>query len=236
MELYLLEGVSYLSLKENHGLLLNESNFQFKLALYQTHGLNALKPRSKSIRYSESFKRLIVQEHIDEGTSAYSLAVKHNLPGTETIRHWIIKYTNREENNRYSLLPEVYTMKNRKTTLEEKVKIVEDYLENHLTYNQAAEKYQVSYKNVYTWVQKYNKHGLDGLIDSRGSRKPTTIQTNEEKLKAKIAALEARNEYLETENAAIKKLQEVERELMSGRHGTKQNSKRLKSYKKKDSK
>lgn len=58
-------------------------------------------------------------------------------------------------------------------------------------------------------------HGPDGLVDGRGRGKPDTTQTEEEKIRAENAALRARNEYLETENAALKKLEEMERELMS---------------------
>src|SRR5690625_1277777 len=105
-------------------------------------------------------------------------------------------------------------MKGRKSTHEEKVEIVKDYLSEGLSYTEAAKKHHVSYNNIYSWVQKYKKHGPDGLVDGRGRRKPNTIQTDEEKLKTEIAALKTCNEYLETENAALKKLKEVERELM----------------------
>ncbi|MHB2048021.1 hypothetical protein ACYCET_06540, partial [Aerococcus urinae] len=68
-----------------------------------------------------------------------------------------------------------------------------------------------------------------GLIDSRGRRKPMSIQNEEEKLRTELAALKARNEYLETENAALKKLKEVERELMSDGQNIKQSSKQSKN-------
>lgn len=51
-----------------------------------------------------------------------------------------------------------------------------------------------------------------------------------------MAALKARNEYLEAENAALKKLKEVERELMSRKRGLKLNTKQSRNYKKKGSK
>ncbi|WP_373792421.1 hypothetical protein, partial [Jeotgalibaca porci] len=76
----------------------------------------------------------------------------------------------------------------------------------------------------------------DGLIDGRGRGKPESIQTDEERIQAEITVLKARNEYLETENAALKKLEEVERELMLRKRGLKQNFKRSKNSKKKDSK
>lgn len=127
-------------------------------------------------------------------------------------------------------------MKSRKTTQEERMNIVKDCLENGLSYKDTAEKYQVAYNSVYQWVQKYQKHGPDGLVDGRGRRKPESIQTKQERIQAENSALKARNEYLETENAALKKLKEVERELMLRRQGTKRNTKRSRNYSKKDSK
>src|SRR5699024_3954587 len=122
------------------------------------------------------------------------------------------------------------------TTQAEKFEIVKDCLANGLSYKETAEKYQVSYNNVYSWIQKYKEHGPDGLIDGRGRGKPESIQTDEERIQAEITVLKARNEYLETENDALKKLEEVERELMLRKRGLKQNFKRSKNSKKKDSK
>ena len=73
-------------------------------------------------------------------------------------------------------------------------------------------------------------------MDRRGRRKLDSIQTDEEKLKTEIAALKARNEYLATENAALKKLKEVERELMLNKQDTKLNTKQSKDSTSKDSK
>ena len=78
---------------------------------------------------------------------------------------------------------------------------------------------------MYQWVKKYQKYGTDGLIDSRGNRKPDNIQ----RIRAEMAILNARNGYLETENAALKKLQEVESELMFAKRDLKRNIKRLKN-------
>lgn len=51
-----------------------------------------------------------------------------------------------------------------------------------------------------------------------------------EKIRIEIVALKERNKYLETENAALKKLKEVERDLMSHKRGMKRNTKRLRNY------
>lgn len=234
--LYLEDGKSFRELSKDYGLLLNESNFSQKVLRYQEHGLSGIQTRSINNHYSKEFKKRVVQEYLEEGLAVRPLARKYNIPSHETVRNWIIKYTRGEEMRSYSPKPEVYTMKGKKTTQEEKIEIVKDFLAKDLSYKEAAEKHQVSYNNIYSWVQKYKAHGPAGLIDGRGRGKPENIQTVEEKLRTEMVALKARNEYLETENAALKKLQVVERELMSRKRGMRRNTKRSRNYKKKDTK
>lgn len=236
IQLYLEEGKSFRELNEDYGLLLSRSGFNKKVLRYQEYGLLGIQTKSNNNHYTKDFKMTVIREHLEEETPIIQLARKYNIPSDSTVRNWIIKYTKGEENGRYSPKPEVYTMKGKRTTQEEKIEIVKDFLSNSLSYKEAAEKHQVSYNNVYSWVQKYKEHGPDGLIDGRGRGKPDSIQTEEERIQAENAALKARNEYLETENAALKKLEEVERELMLRKRGMKQNFKRSRNYKKKDSK
>lgn len=226
IQLYINDGISYGELCKKYGLLLARSRFRDKLLRYQEHGLEGIQSSTTNNSYSKDFKHSVVMEYLEGGTTIMGLARKYNVPSDRTVRNWIIKYTKGKSLRTYSPKPEVYTMKGRKTTHEEKVKIVKDHLIGGLSYTEAAEKHNVSYNNIYSWVQKYKEHGPDGLFDGRGRRKPDSIQTDEEKLKTEIAALKARNEYLETENAALKKLKEVERELMLRKRNTKQNFKR----------
>lgn len=236
IELYLENGMSYKKLRDEHGLLLSESSFGQKVLRYQTHGLKGIQSKSRNNRYNQEFKLSVVEEHLSEGVPIKQLARKYNIPAHETVRSWLIKYTEGEKIRSYSPKPEVYTMSSRKTTQEEKIEIVKDCLANGLAYKETAEKYQVSYNNIYSWIRKYKEHGPDGLVDGRGRGKPSSIQTEAERIQAENAALRARNEYLETENAALKKLEEMERELISRSRSMKQNLKQLKNYKKKDSK
>ena len=55
--------------------------------------------------------------------------------------------------------------KGRKTTYEERVEIVTYCIEHEMDYAQAAEKYQVSYQQVYQWIRKYQSDGAPGLVD-----------------------------------------------------------------------
>lgn len=236
IQMYLDEGWSYRKLSEEKGLLISKTVFNNKVLRYQEHGLIGIQTKRRNNHYSKEYKDSIVKEYMEIGTPVRELARKYNIPAHETVRKWIIKYTKGKGLKTYSPKPEVYTMKSGKVTHDEKIKIVKACLANNLSYKEAAEKYRVSYNNVYSWVQKYKEHGPDGLIDGRGRGKPGKIQTDEDKLRTEIAALKARNEYLETENAALKKLEEVERELMLRKRDMRQSTKPLKSLKNKDSK
>lgn len=98
----------------------------------------------------------------------------------------------------------------RKTTYEERIEIVSFCIENKDNYQFTAEKYQVSYQQVYTWTRKYKECGPGALADRRGKRKEPEEMTETEKLAAQVRLLEAENKRLQMENGFLKKLKEVE--------------------------
>lgn len=57
--------------------------------------------------------------------------------------------------------------KERKTTLEEFLEIIDFVLMNNKDYYQTAEKFQVSYQQVYSWVHKYETERKDDLLNRR---------------------------------------------------------------------
>lgn len=59
-------------------------------------------------------------------------------------------------------------------------------------------------------MRKYNEKSIEGLVDKRGKRKAESEMTEAEKLRAENRILEARNRRLKTENAVLKKLEELE--------------------------
>nr|WP_239581707.1 helix-turn-helix domain-containing protein [Jeotgalibacillus terrae] len=100
----------------------------------------------------------------------------------------------------------------RKTTFEERIEIVQFAIAHDLDYHGAAEKYQVSYQQVYGWVRKYQADGETGLHDRRGKTLESKSNLTEvEKLQLRIKELDHRNQYLEAENGLLKKLKEIER-------------------------
>ena len=99
--------------------------------------------------------------------------------------------------------------KGRKTTQEERTKIVAFCIEHNYDYGLTVETYKVSYQQIYAWVRKYEEGGVDKLKDNRGRTKPVEEMSEIEKLKAEMKILEAKNRQLEIENEFIKKLQEL---------------------------
>lgn len=100
----------------------------------------------------------------------------------------------------------------RKTSQEERVQMAKECLENGKDYGGIAQKYQVSYQQVYTWVKKFEEKGEAGLEDRRGQRtRQQGPRTPEEEMKARIARLEHENYMLKMERDLLKKVKELER-------------------------
>ena len=99
--------------------------------------------------------------------------------------------------------------KSRRTTLEERIAIAEACLESGKDYGAIAQKYNVSYQQVYT---KYEELGSVGLEDRRGKRtKDQEPRTELEELKIELAKVKHQLYLAEMERDLLKKLEEIER-------------------------
>ncbi|MDN6291219.1 MAG: helix-turn-helix domain-containing protein [Tetragenococcus koreensis] len=223
IDLYL-SGISYQSLVSQYSLKLSDRSFKRYVNKYRTHGSEGIKYQRTNRSYTKELKFMIVNEHIQTGYGPAYLANKYNIPSETTVNNWINRYTEGKENKDYSPNSGVYNIVSAKKSYEEKVKIVEDYINNKLTYKEAAEKYQVNYNNIYSWVNKYKKHGPKDLEDNRGRGKPSELQTKEERLNAEVEALKARNKWLEMENDVLKKRRKIAGSLKSQELDKKRNT------------
>ena len=101
----------------------------------------------------------------------------------------------------------------RKTTFEERLKIVKDCLSDDSNYGNAALKYNVSYNQVLKWVKSYSELGEAGLEDRRGKRKAAQKPRSEtEKLQIEIEQLKQKLHKTEMERDLLKKVRELEKE------------------------
>lgn len=102
--------------------------------------------------------------------------------------------------------------KGRKTTYEERIVFVKECIENGCNYTEIAQKHQVGYQQIYTWVQKYKKYGEDA--PERPARTAQEgLQTADGRRTATIGKCTLKRQlYLsQMEIDVLKKLQELER-------------------------
>ena len=185
--------------------------FQDWVRIYETYGESVFL-RTENRRYSKELKLSAVQAYLNGEGSHAAICKKYGISSRTQLQNWIKMYNGHRE-----LRPsggrgsDIYMTKGKATTYEERLEIVSYCIEHGNDYTATIEKYGVSYQQIYSWVRKYNEKGAEGLVDKRGKRKPESEMTEVEKLRAENRLLEARNKRLETENAVLKKLEELER-------------------------
>lgn len=179
--------------------------------LYKTYGPEGLMSKTENRKYANELKALIIAEYISGGISTLKLCEKYAITSHSLIQRWIKRYNGQKGFQNSNSGSEIYMTKGRQTTLEERIEIVGYCLENSINYGKAVEKYRVSYQQIYSWVQKYKKYGIDGLSDKRGKRKKYEEMTEIGRLQAEVKILEAENKRKDMEIAILKKVQEVER-------------------------
>ena len=182
---------------------------------YDKHGESAFLTKKSNNVYTKEFKEIVVKAYLNGEGSLRDLCFKYDIPSDATLLGWIISYNSHEELKDYNPKGDVYMTKSRKTTVEERNEIVQYCLDHNKEYKLAAEHFDVSYAQVYQWVQKYLKSGEDGLIDNRGKRKDESQLSELERLRRENERLKRQLELKEREEIILKKLQEVERRRYS---------------------
>lgn len=177
---------------------------------YQSMGASGF-DTEKNQRYPEALKLQAVEEYLSGKGSLNGLCKKFKIKSTTQLRSWILKYNGHEPSKTRTGGRKGIMARGRKTALEERINIVRDYLQSGSNYEEIAEKHEVSYQQVYQWVRKYRKGGVEQLQDRRGKRKGQGAMTEADKLRAELKLEKAKNRHLEMEVAFLKKLEEVER-------------------------
>lgn len=181
------------------------------VSLYQSLGEVGLITTSKNTVYSASTKQQAVQDYINGKGSYLDICNHYKIRSTTQLKSWVKKYNGHEELKTSKTGGKLIMTKGRKTTYEERITIVEYCIENQNNYNQTAEKFQVSYQQVYTWMKKYAESGVDALLDGRGRTKPCEEMSELECLRMENRLLKAQNKRQEMEMNFLKKLEEIER-------------------------
>lgn len=212
-----LNGESASALANEYGMTKRGETLVFEwVHRYEVLGETAFETSNTNKSYSKEFKELVIKEYLSGGISFCDLANKYNISKHTIVRGWVLNYNNGIEIKDYNPKSEVYTMKARKTTLEERIEIVRYVLTHDNNYKEAADKYSVPYASVYQWVKKYNELGEEGLSDRRG--RPSTAEpikelTAEEKQAIEIEKLKKELERSKMVIEVLKKNIEIQERM-----------------------
>ena len=181
---------------------------------YINHGDSIFDEKPLNSSYTVELKLEVIDEikksSIRAASSKFGISVS-------VVRKWFLSYNNGETIKDYSPCSEVYTMKARKTTFEERIDIVKYVLENNNDYKGAAATYSVPYASIYQWVQKYLKYGEESLRDSRGRHKKGELKRNLTELEKKDIEIERLKRELERHirtEEILKKNLEIRKQMM----------------------
>lgn len=181
------------------------------LQTYQSLGSNGLLETSKNSVYTKEFKSIVVQDYLTNNISEMEICKKYGIKSRCQVNNWILKYNSHEVLKTSGTGGIQIMTKGRNTTFEERIDIVKYCIEHQNNYAETAEHFKVSYQQVYTWVAKYGKNGVEALQDKRGKRKSVEEMSELEKLKAENKLLQAENKRKQMELDFLKKLEELER-------------------------
>ncbi|MFK3988683.1 IS3 family transposase [Exiguobacterium mexicanum] len=172
---------------------------------FETGGIDALKESRIWKLYTKEQKIAAVRDYLD-GVTMVEVLSRYQISSRSVLYRWIKKYTSHSELTDSRKGMDRAMTKGRKTTFEERMKIVRYCLDNGRNYQRTAEIFAVSYQQVYGWTKKYDADGVHGLEDRRGRTKQEEELTNEEKLERRIQQIERENERLRAENLLPKKV------------------------------
>jgi transposase len=178
---------------------------------FEKDGINGFEDSKTWKSYSKELKEAAVRDYLSGEYSQYEIIRKYEISSRSVLQGWINKYNSRRDLKDTSKGRTSSMTKGRKTTWDERIQIVKYYLENGKDYQKTADIYEVSYQQVYQWVNKYENDGDEALKDKRGRNKEEAELSTEEKIKLEMKKLERENERLRAENAFLKKLEEIER-------------------------
>lgn len=183
---------------------------------YINHGETIFDEKPRNASYTKEFKLKVIKDALN--SSLFAVSSKYGI-SKSVVRSWFISYNNGETIKDYSPCGEVYTMKFRRTTFEERIDIVRYALENN--YKEAADTYSVPYASVYQWTKKYLQYGEESLRDSRGRPSKNFQKKELTELEKKDIEIEKLKRELERHKRAeeiLKKNLEIREQMMRNSH------------------
>lgn len=189
---------------------------------YKNFGAETLHMKGTHQSYTETFKHIVIASYKNGEGSYYDLAIKYGIDNPSLIARWVLGYNNSKTTHSGSGGINIMA---KKTTLEERIKIVEYLIKHELDYHGTAVKFNVSYQQIYTWYKKYQSLGVNGLNDNRGRRKQTEELSELEQLRRENERLKQALYLSEAAKEVFKKKRDLEEKVRLTSLGTKPRTK-----------
>lgn len=204
-------GISCYKLEQKYGV--DAKCVRSWCRFHKQFGDDYLTQNHSNFNYFAKLKQQVVHAYLEGGKTYQSVVAEYGIFAPTTVRQWVMMYNNHEEltDSRSEGLFNMVKDTTRKTTLDERIQIVEFCIANSNNYALTAKEFHVSYGQVYSWVRKYNSGGADKLIDKRGKTKSKETLSEQERLQIEVRMLHAENKKQQMEIDFLKKLEEVER-------------------------
>ena len=205
----------YLDGRGSYGFLadkyhIGKATIQKWVAAYKVHGIDAFISEVGNKSYTHEFKIMCVEEVIAGYGSSVDIGAKYKVHPT-VLESWIKLYNANRELRDYIPKREIYMADaRRKTTIEERMNIVEYCISHGRDYKGTASIFDVSYSQVYSWVKKYDTNGEEALIDKRGRHKADNEVDELERLRRENKKLKRQLEENDMLVQLLKKVKEFE--------------------------
>lgn len=180
---------------------------------YEQSGIEGLEERHNWTRYSIETKQQAVAAYLNNEGSLTETSHRFGLRSKTQLQDWIKKFQYNGTNETLTAIPSRKQVRimSRKTTFEERIKIVEYVTAGKHTYSQASEHFEVSYQQVRSWVLKSEKDGYIALKDGRGRTKPVDEMTELDQLKLENRQLKTKLKEQEVLDLFGKKYRELQK-------------------------
>ena len=158
---YLAGDLSHQEICKKYGITFNvnacKSMLNEWVPRYLEAGEDAFIGKKGNNSYTAADKVAVVEDYLAGNGSLTDIAAKYKIPSKETLRKWVMTYTENKELKDYAPKGSVYDPANKKkTTAMERKAVVKYCIEHNHDYKGTAAEFGLFYGQVYDWVKRYD--------------------------------------------------------------------------------